>query len=289
MRTPSPVPTGEWGMQARCYRHPDRETALACTRCDRPICPDCLREAPVGFQCPECVKAGQSRQPSLPYGGQMLERAGLVTLGLGVLNIAVFAITAVTSRGGLSHNYASPLFVRLVLVPTTVADTDEYWRFIGSAFLHFGLLHLALNMVSLALLGPPLERIFGPVRFLTIYLVAALGGAVAVFLFSNPLNPVAGASGAIFGLFGALIVLSRKIGLDLRTLIPIILINAYITFRVADISWLGHLGGLVTGVLTAVIITYAPRPRRTEYQILGVGALLAVLATLTVVRAGMIT
>ncbi|PZS05776.1 MAG: rhomboid family intramembrane serine protease [Pseudonocardiales bacterium] len=285
---PQPAAANEWNISPRCYRHPDRETAVSCVRCERPICPDCLRSAPVGFQCPDCVAKGAARAPTLPYGGQIAERAGLVTLVLGALNVAVFVITAVTSPGGVQHNYASRLFSRLVLSPIIVAEHQEYWRFLGSAFLHFGLVHLVLNMVSLALLGPPLERLFGAARYTAIYLVGALGGAVAVFVFGNPINNVAGASGAIVGLFGALIVVCRKLGLDMRALLPTIVINIYITFRIPDISWLGHLGGLVAGGLCAAVLMYAPKAQRLQYQILGVGLILGVLAALTVYRAGVL-
>src|SRR5882762_4838251 len=122
----------------RCYRHPERETWVSCTRCERPICPDCLRSAAVGFQCPECVKSGgrTARQATLPYGGKLVENAGLVTIVLGVLNVVTFIVTAATSPTGYSHNESSRLFSRLVLNPTVVAQDNEYWRFIGSAFLH---------------------------------------------------------------------------------------------------------------------------------------------------------
>lgn len=270
---------------ARCYRHPERETNVSCTRCDRPICPDCLRDAPVGFQCPECVRArGNARQPTLPYGGRIVERAGLVTIVLGVLNVVTFLVTAVTSPTGLSHNESSRLFSRLVLNPTVVAQNHEYWRFFGSAFLHFGPIHLIVNMISLAVLGPAMERVFGPARYLALYLMSALGGAVAVYAFDNKFDNVAGASAAIFGLFGALVVIFRKQGLDMRALIPTILINVYITLYVADVSWLGHLGGLVAGALVAVVFVYAPRTNRLIYQASGVTVLLAIFAGLTIWR-----
>jgi membrane associated rhomboid family serine protease len=285
MNYPEQQHTGS-SFAARCYRHPDRETNVSCTRCDRPICPDCLRSAAVGFQCPECVRnQNRGRQATLPYGGRIAEQAGLVTIVLGVLNIGMYIVTALTSPSGVHHNASSRIFVRLVLVPEWVARTGEYWRLIGTAFLHYGFLHIAVNMISLAVLGPGIERVFGRVRFAVLYIVAALGGSIAVYAFDpNPLQATAGASAAIFGLFGALVVLYRKLGLDLRALIPTILINAYITYAVPNISWIGHVGGFVTGALVAAALVYAPRANRLAYQIGGVSLILAIMVGLTIWR-----
>lgn len=270
---------------AHCYRHPGRETNVTCTRCERPICPACLREAPVGFQCPECVRGRRVvRQPQLPYGGRISEHAALVTVVLGALNIVMFAVTAATSPTGFTHNWSSRLFGRLVLNPTVIADKDEYGRLIGAAFLHYGPWHILVNMFSLAVLGPGIERIFGHWRYLVLYLASALGASVVAFAFEPSGATVAGASGAIFGLFGALVVIYRKLGLDLRALVPTILINVYITYAVPNISWTAHLGGFVTGALVAAAIIYAPQTNRSLYQVGGVVGVVAVLAGLTIWR-----
>lgn len=286
-------PPHEYGMDAepmaRCYNHPDRETSLSCTRCERPICPDCLRSAAVGYQCPECARSGRTREATLPYGGKIFEQAGLVTIVLAALNIAAYLITGFTSVTGFTHNEAAKLFKDWVLVPADVANDHEYWRMISSAFLHYGPIHILANMISLAVLGPGLERVLGRLRFATLYVVSALGGSVAVYLFDNSLNRVAGASAAIFGLFGALVVVYRKLGLDIRALLPTLLINAYITWRVPEISWLGHVGGFVVGLITATVIVYAPRAQRNAVQIMGVGTILAVMMALTLWRTGAIT
>jgi membrane associated rhomboid family serine protease len=285
MNYPEQQHTGS-SFTARCYRHPNRETNLSCTRCDRPICPDCMRPAAVGFQCPECVRnQNRGREPALPYGGKLVQNAGLVTVVFGVLNIGMYILTAFTSPSGVHHNASSHIFVRLVLVPEWIARTGEYWRLIGTAFLHYGFLHIAVNMISLAVLGPGVERVFGHVRFATLYILAALGGSVAVYAFDpNPLQATAGASAAIFGLFGALVVLYRKLGLDIRALIPTILINAYITYRVPNISWIGHIGGFITGALVALVLVYAPRVNRLRYQIGGLTLIVVIMIGLTVWR-----
>jgi membrane associated rhomboid family serine protease len=269
----------------RCYRHPDRETWVSCTRCERPICPDCLRPAPVGFQCPQCVAEGNKtvRRATSPYGGRIAERPWLVTAVLGVLNVVAFAVTALTAPGGLTGNVASRLFDQLELVPIRVAVQGEYWRLLGAAFLHIGPLHLIVNMLALAIVGPSLERLFGAWRYLSIYLLAALGGSVAVYLFDSPFGAVAGASGAIYGLFAATLVVLRNLGLDARYMLLAIGLNFVVSFA-PGISLLGHLGGFVVGGLAALALVHAPKANRTPMQILALGSLLAIMVALVLVR-----
>ncbi len=269
----------------RCYRHPDRETWVSCTRCERPICPDCLRPAAVGFQCPQCVAEGNKsvRRPTSPYGGRVARRTGLVTIVLGVLNVVAFAVTALTSPGGLTGNIASRLFDQLELVPIRVAVQDEYWRLLGAAFLHIGPLHLIVNMLALAIVGPSLERVFGAWRYLSVYLLGALGGSVAVYLFDSPYGAVAGASGAIYGLFAATLIVLRNLGLDARFMLFAVGLNFVVSFA-PGISLLGHLGGFVAGGLAALALVYAPKANRTPIQILALGGLLAVMTALVLVR-----
>ncbi|HEX3815866.1 MAG TPA: rhomboid family intramembrane serine protease [Mycobacteriales bacterium] len=213
-----------------------------------------------------------------------MRTVGLVTIVLGVLNIVTYLLTAFTSPSGIHHNASSRLFSRMVLSPTLVAQDGAYWRFIGSAFLHYGFIHLAVNMISLAVLGPAIERVFGHGRFIVLYFVAALGGATAVYVFGDPIAATAGASAAIFGLFGALVVVYRKLGLDMRMLIPTILINVYITTRIPDISWVGHIGGFIAGAVVAAALVYAPRVNRLTYQISGVALVIVIMVGLTVWR-----
>jgi membrane associated rhomboid family serine protease len=275
----------EQAVAPRCYRHPDRETWVSCTRCERPICPECLRPASVGFQCPQCVAAGNAtvRRPTSPYGGRVAERPGLVSVVLGTLNVVAFGVTAATSPAGVTGNTQSRLFDELVLVPLQVALDGEYWRLLGAAFLHIGLLHLVGNMLSLAVVGPALERLFGAWRFLAVYLAGALGGSVAVYLFGAPLGAVAGASGAIFGLFAATLLVVRRLGLDSRFVLLAIGFNFVVSFR-PGVSLLGHLGGFVAGGLVAAAMVYAPKASRTQLQILAVGGVLAIMVALVLFR-----
>jgi membrane associated rhomboid family serine protease len=275
----------------RCYRHPDRETWVSCTRCERPICPDCLRPAAVGFQCPQCVADGRAstRPARTHYGGRIAERPGLLTVIIAALNIGAFVVTALTSPTGFTHNTASQLFSRLNLVPILIANNDEYWRLLGAAFLHIGPLHLIVNMIALAVVGPPLERVFGHWRFACLYLLGALGGSVAVYLFDQPFSAVAGASGAIYGLFAATVVVLRDLGLDLRAIGVTIAINFAISFA-PGISLLGHLGGFVVGGLAALALVYAPRGnRRALIQVAALAGMAVVLVGLVLYRTNELT
>jgi membrane associated rhomboid family serine protease len=272
------------GAAPRCFRHPDRETWVSCTRCERPICPDCLRPAAVGFQCPDCVAAGaaSTRAPRTRYGGAVVGRVGLVTGVIAALNVAAFVATAATSTGGFAHNEQSRLFDRTYLAPGSVAIDHEWWRLLSSAFMHIGPLHLLLNMMALAVVGPALERELGTWRYLGLYFLAALGGGVSVYLFD--LHGAAGASGAIFGLFAATLVMARSMGLDARFFLLVVVINFAYSFR-PGISLYGHLGGFVVGGLVAVALIYIPRgPNRTSLQLLSMGGTLAVLVALTIYR-----
>ena len=273
----------------RCYRHPERETWVSCTRCERPICPECLRPASVGFQCPDCVQQGNAtvRRASAPYGGAIVARPGVVSLILGLLNVVAFVVTVATAPGGLTGNTGSRLFDELELVPIRVAVDGEYWRLLGSAFLHIGLLHLAGNLLALAIVGPALERVFGWWRFLAIYLVSALGGSVAVYLFGSPFGAVAGASGAIYGLFAATLIVVRKLGLDARFMVLAVVLNFAVSFA-PGISLLGHLGGFVTGGLLTLAMVYAPKASRTSLQILAIGVILAVMVSTVLIRTDML-
>jgi membrane associated rhomboid family serine protease len=273
----------------RCYRHPERETWVSCTRCERPICPECLRPASVGFQCPDCVRQGNAtvRRASAPYGGAIVARPGVVSLILGLLNVVAFVVTVATAPGGLSGNTGSRLFDELELVPIRVAVDGEYWRLLGSAFLHIGLLHLAGNLLALAIVGPALERVFGWWRFLAIYLVSALGGSVAVYLFGSPFGAVAGASGAIYGLFAATLIVVRKLGLDARFMVLAVALNFAVSFA-PGISLLGHLGGFVTGGLLTLAMVYAPKGSRTSLQILAIGVIVAVMVSAVLIRTDML-
>ncbi|GIH75243.1 rhomboid family intramembrane serine protease [Planobispora longispora] len=269
-------PPGEPGTQAvpTCYRHPDREAHVRCQRCERPICPDCMRDASVGFQCPECVAEGNKsvRQARSVFGGGAVA-APRVTWALLIVNVLAYFVETIATQQVVS---------RFAMEAGFVAYRHEWWRLITGAFLHsplssggFALTHILFNMWALYAIGPELERRLGSARFLALYLLSALGGSVAVYLLSAA--PVVGASGAIYGLFGALFVVGRRLGYDVRGVIWLIGLNVVITFTIPGISWQGHLGGLVIGAVVSAILVYAPARNRNAVQWAGCAAVLLVL------------
>jgi membrane associated rhomboid family serine protease len=259
-------PPGE--VAQRCYRHPNREALIRCTRCDRPICPDCMRPASVGFHCPDDVAEGRRTQRAArtSVGAKILDAPPYVTGTLLALNVIVYVITATAPRATFNDPAAGAtagkgVFYHWQLLPEFVHDQHWYYELITSAFLHASVLHIASNMIALAFVGPPLERLLGWWRFLAVYLLSALGGSAAIYAFGNALGTTVGASGAIFGLFGACLVLVRRLGLDLQWLISIIALNFVLTFSISGISKLGHVGGFVTGILAALAIGGLPSVR----------------------------
>ena len=278
-------PTAPSQTAPTCYRHPDRETYIRCSRCERPICPDCMVSAAVGFQCPECVRAGNQgvREARTAFGGRLSPDPGYVSKVLIGLNVAIFL--AQTALGRVFES-------RLFLVGLTHGFPDlgfqgvaagEWYRLVTAAFLHGGLLHLALNMYGLYLFGPPLEAALGRARFLALYLVSALGGSAASFAFNRPGQVSVGASGAIFGLFAAWFVVSRRLGRDVRQLWVLLAINVVLGFVVPNVDWRAHLGGFLAGGALTLALVYAPRSRRASVQALGCLAVL--LASLGIVLA----
>jgi membrane associated rhomboid family serine protease len=241
--------------------------------------------ASVGFQCPECVREGNAVVRPVKGGGLQAagRRWGVVTLGLIALNVAMFLVTAV-SAAATGHspldNSQSPVFDALSQWPYGVSLFGEWWRVFTAAFLHIGPVHLALNMLAVLVFGSELERQLGRWRFLVLYLLSALGGAAAIQMFADPRVPVAGASTAIYGLFGALGVLMVVRREDLRGLLTLLAINVVLSF-LPGFSLLGHLGGLVAGALTAGILIVTRRRPALQIAALVAFAILLVVLTLT--------
>jgi len=294
-----------------CYRHPSRETYVRCARCERPICPDCMRAASVGHQCPECVAEGRrtQRPARTAFGGSAAGREGYATKALIGLNVVVALIGVAMSGasslfdGGIFASATRLTYLGGVLGETITVNGDRwlignvpalgdvytgiadgaYYRLITAMFLHYGLIHLALNMWALWVLGRNLEAVLGPARFLGLYLLAGLGGNVACYLLS-PNSLAAGASTAVFGLFAAFFVVLRKLGRDTSAVIGILVVNVVLTFTVPGISIAGHLGGLITGAVVGAVLAYAPRERRNLVQAGGSAAVLVVLVVVTLLQ-----
>jgi membrane associated rhomboid family serine protease len=264
-----------------------------------------MREASVGFQCPECVAEGRrtQRPARTAFGGGSLGERGYVTLTLMAVNVIMLLASLASARnagvalagGGLGGLLGgeTPLMHQLAvvglerlnngqLVPTGVAN-GEYYRLFTAMFMHYGVLHIATNMWVLWVLGRALEAALGPLRFVALYLVAGIGGNVAAYVW-QPEALSAGASTAIFGLLAALVIVLRRMRRDISTIIPMIVLNLVITFAVPNISIAGHLGGFVTGGAVCLGIAYAPRTNRTLVQILTFAGALVVLILLTVVK-----
>jgi membrane associated rhomboid family serine protease len=258
---------------AACYRHPDRETNVACSNCGRPICPDCMTVTPVGMRCPECAREKTQVRRISP--GLQAGRAP-ATYTLIAINVAAFLVEIAGGSGALQGG--GSVINDAGLNGPAVADGD-WWRIVTSGFLHAGLFHIALNMYVLFILGTLLEPGIGTPRFLGVYFVSLLAGAFGALLLS-PNELTVGASGAIFGVMSATFLVARHRGVEqLATQIGFfIVINLFFTFGVSHISVGGHLGGLVGGALAGLLITFSERRARRPVfvEVLGMLALATV-------------
>lgn len=228
------------GLDARCYEHPDRLAGSVCRSCERPICADCMVQAPVGWQCRSCVRRNAKTSPVIRYR----PGAGTAT-GLRAIPVTVALIVACTVVW-LVEVQDPALMVELAVLP---GIGGEWYRLLTAMFDHLSWPHIALNMLSLYFVGRALEPVLGWWRYLALYLVAGFGGNVAVYLFST--TGGAGASGAIFGIFGAYFVFARRARLDTSRIITILVLNLLYSFTISGISWQAHVGGLITGVVIA--------------------------------------
>ena len=311
------MPPGSDGSQSAyatsvpvCYRHPGREAHIRCTRCERTICPECMVPASVGFQCPECVRSGNqtARRARTPFGGVLRpQTVPVVTYTLIALNVVMFGLQHVIGGSVVGTNpdgsliRVNTLDMRLDLVAkTTWVDgqpigvaNGEWYRLFTSMFLHASAIHIASNMLSLFFIGPMLEVMLGRLRYILVYVVGGLAGAVTSYWFMTPLSPASlGASGAISAIFGCLVVigLRRKI-LDPTMIMVVLVINIIIPIQNTSIDWRAHLGGLVGGALIGGAYAFAPElirglgqstaPREKQIRLLntlGYGTMALVLA-----------
>jgi membrane associated rhomboid family serine protease len=258
-----------------CYRHPDRETGVSCSECGRPICADCMTVAPVGIRCPEHAggsakraSAGSARPslraPALP----MRTTTALVTKILIGLNVGVYLITVVQGAG--LNSPGGKLFSQWALYGPLVNHGD-WWRLITSAFLHEGIAHIGFNMAALWFVGGPVEEYLGRLRYIMVYLVSGLAGSAGA-LFQSPHAVTVGASGAIFGILGALLVIEWNVtGRLMGTAMTWIILNLVISFAIPGISWGGHVGGLIAGILCTFAFVRLGK-HRSVYSPLGIVA-----------------
>ncbi|MDH6703687.1 membrane associated rhomboid family serine protease [Kitasatospora sp. MAA19] len=275
-------------MLTGCYRHPQTATGVSCARCERPICPQCMVGASVGFQCPECVGDGHAgmRQATTRFGGALAPDGALVTRALVGINVVVFVLAAYVLAPRLGETWSLFSAGRAVLGgPSGVADGPSQWyRLLTATFVHLQWWHVGMNMLVLLWLGPALEEALGRLRFLALYLLSGLAGSTFAFLLAgNSMNTV-GASGAIFGLIGATVVLQLRSRGPVAPVMAFLVFNLVITFARTDvIDWRAHIGGLVVGALTAAGLMYAPRERRGLVQGLAVAGSAAVVAAMLLI------
>jgi membrane associated rhomboid family serine protease len=264
-----------------CYRHPDRETGLSCSECGRPICYECMTPAPVGLRCPEHSGKPQGIQKVTAAAtrattGIGARRTNTLTLILIGINVAVYAVElamggtidgvnnwiynhgVLFANGTYQHGQVLTGPVNAAIppgLPVAGVAHGEWWRLFTSPFLHYGPFHLGLNMLSLYFAGSILEQVVGRWRYLLIYLVSGLAGSAGA-LYLSPNEPTAGASGAIFGVLGALLVLERQRVIHSGGQILMwILLNLFLTFTISGISIGGHIGGLLAGVVMMFAMT----------------------------------
>ena len=283
-----------------CYRHPDRQSFVLCQRCLRTVCIECQTPAPVGVVCPECM--GEQRRQATPAQRKAERRSYVRPVSAAdsrpTATIAIVGLTAITYL--LQSIPGSPLFAWFAFNSAFVWPGGPYpfepWRLLTVLLVHGSFLHVALNMLVLWMIGRSLEPLLGRWRFIVLYVLSGLGGSVAVALLA-PGVWVVGASGAIFGLFGALLVIGRHIGANMRGIVIVVLINFSLPFVLAlvssvggsfgaaletiSISWQAHLGGFLAGA--AIGFIYA-RTRAVRQQKLQIG----LLVVLTVLLLGLL-
>ncbi|WP_309127175.1 rhomboid family intramembrane serine protease [Microbacterium sp.] len=273
-----------------CYRHPDRQSFVLCQRCMRTICPECQTQGPVGVICPECMKAqrkgettAQRRARRSWAGGTMaITRGGrpIVTLGIILITSIISLLQMVPNIGGgigLTLRFAAAY-----LYPELSGAPFEPWRLLTTALVHGGFIHLALNMFALWMIGQSLEPMLGRIRFLTLYVVSAIGGSIAVAVL-NPGAATVGASGAVFGLMAALLIIGRHIGANVTGILVVLGINFVFGFIVGGIAWEAHLGGAIVGAAVAFIYTRTRRREQRTLQIMLLVALVLLLTAITII------
>jgi membrane associated rhomboid family serine protease len=273
-----------------CPRHPDRVSYVRCQRCGRPTCPECQRAAAVGVQCVDCVReqAATARSATTVFGGRVTDRP---LVSMVIVAICVLVWIGQQAMRGLTFDIA--------FIP--VLGEHEPWRFVTSAFAHSPtqIMHIVFNMLALWLVGAQyLEPLLGRLRYAVLYLLSAVGGSVVYLVLARPPaaqvttwaelgswgTPAVGASGAVFGLFGALLVLNRKLGRSSAGMYATLVINAVLGFVIPNVAWQAHLGGFLTGAAVAFVIAATSGPRQRRWQWPGIALVAVVLVVASVVK-----
>ncbi|MEJ1089615.1 rhomboid family intramembrane serine protease [Microbacterium sp. Mu-80] len=264
-----------------CYRHPDRQSFVLCQRCMRTICPECQTQAPVGVICPECMKAEMKARTPAQRRAQRRWGGSIAADGRPIVTYIIIALTAAVSLlqlvPGIGGYITSALrFAPAYLYPDLSGAPFEPWRTLTVLLVHGGFIHLGLNMLALWMLGRSLEPMLGRWRFLALYLISGFGGSVAAACLA-PNTATVGASGAVFGLMAALLIVGRHIGANVTGILVVLGINFVFGFVVGGISWQAHLGGAIVGAAVAYIFTRTRRRTQRTAQISLLVALVLVL------------
>jgi membrane associated rhomboid family serine protease len=268
-----------------------------------------MNDAAVGFQCPNCLAEGRkaTRTARTAYGGMRPTNPGATTMAL--IGINLFVWVTIVATGWQDSRLVDLLGLRpngLCVdqdggfeVGRSVCDNlggtylpgvadDAYWQLLTSAFTHIQIWHIGFNMLALWILGPQLELVLGRARFLVLYVLSAFTGSALVYWAAPEYQLTIGASGAVFGLLGALLVVAFKVGGNVQQLLILLAINAFITFTIPNVSWQGHLGGLVGGIVITAALVYAPRTNRTRYQVSMLVAITCTIAVAVIARTAML-
>lgn len=261
---------------ATCYRHPSRETGVSCSNCGRPICPDCMTPTPVGMRCPECA-----RQKTKVTRVRALPAAPVMTQILVALNVAVFLgeVASGTPLGGVGGGGIGTLYARGALWGPLITQSHEYYRLLTSGFLHDGFLHILFNMWFLYIMGALLEPAIGRVNFAAVYFAALFAGSFGALLFT-PNYVTVGASGACFGILGALMVIAHYRGMNVwrGPLGLTLIINVVFDLTVPGISIGGHLAGVVAGAICGWLVVRFGERRGQQAVVLAGCAAVAVVS-----------
>ncbi|MGO4534906.1 rhomboid family intramembrane serine protease [Leifsonia sp. 2MCAF36] len=253
-----------------CYRHPDRESYVLCQRCGRTICPQCQTPGAVGVVCPECMAEQRATHPrTKPAWLTRFTGAGapVVTYAIIALCVVVFIIQTLGDLLGLQVTNALR-YAGAYSYPAAVSGAFEPWRMFTSIFAHANVIHLALNMYTLWVFGMALEPVLGRARYLALFLISGFAGSVGVLLLASPVVPVVGASGAIFGLFGAFFIIQRRLGGNGTQMLILLALNLGIGFLPGfNIAWQAHVGGLIGGFLVGLIFVETRQVRRRGWQV----------------------
>ncbi|MEU5214844.1 rhomboid family intramembrane serine protease [Streptomyces sp. NPDC020807] len=281
---------------ARCYRHPEREAGVRCTRCDKPVCPQCMISASVGFQCPDCVRGGSgtghaadANVPRTLAGGRVAADDRFVTKLLIGINIAVYGLVLLLGERFVDElvliGYAySPSLGEVV----GVAD-GEWYRLLTATVLHQEVWHILFNVMGLWVIGGIVEPELGRIRYAVLCLLSGLSGSVLAYLVAPQNQASLGASGVVYGLIGAWVVLARRKRHDMGPVVLFVALSLLMTFTRPGISWEAHVGGLVAGALVTYALVSAPRARRDLVQYGACGLLLVVDVGLVLARSAALT